>query len=204
MKNRLFIAFIIGTVLIVTVLAAKQGRWSETWKVPAYRQKGPASAPVVITEFSDFQCPICARARTTLEELTKRHEGKIVVVFRHYPLKSHRWSRLAASAAESAGAQGRFWDYQNLLFDRQKEWSETQDPRELFSQYAAYLGLDLKRFQSDLESGRWDKTVQRDVEAAQALQVKATPTFFFNKRRVVGDSQLKAFGEQFVELESGS
>jgi protein-disulfide isomerase len=171
---------------------------------PSYRVTGPAGAPVTIVAFSDFQCPNCAMAEPVLKELLARHPGKIRFYFRHYPLRMHVWSRPAARAAEAAGLQGRFWEYHDLLFTRQKDWAvPDRDPAGLFLSYARELGLDADRFESDLSDDRWNALLSADGEAARSQGVDATPSFFINGERRVGASQLQADGERLVQLGGG-
>jgi protein-disulfide isomerase len=201
MMKYLWVGAAIGAALFAAVRMSRQGEWSHPLQVPAFRQKGELSAPVKITEFSDFQCPQCAKVQSTLKELLKPYEGTVAFVFRHFPLKGHKWSFLSARAAECAGAQGRFWEYHDLLFAQQAEWSASQDPHGLFVDYAGRLGLDMDRFRADLTSERWDGPILRDRQEGEARDVSSTPTFFINQRRVTGDSQLKEFGARYIELE---
>lgn len=169
--------------------------------VPVYRQKGPPDAPVVVSEYSDFQCPKCALVQPDLKNLLALYEGRVRLVFRPYPLKTHRWSADASRAAEAAGFQGRYWEYADQLFAHQKEWADSPDPQPLFKDYAAAAGLDLPRFEQDRAGDRVAKIVDAARAHAEALPVPATPTFFINKRVVVGDLQLQAMGARFIERE---
>lgn len=191
----------IGAILLAAVSVPHPVNPAVLPDVPAYRVKGAAKPKVVITEFSDFQCPNCSSASSYLLEMIKQHRNDVAVVFRHYPLRQHRWSFLAAQASECAGAQGKFWEYQGLLFENQAEWHNADDARELFVEYAESIGLDAERFSRDLDGGRFADAVQRDIAAARDRNVNVTPTFFINERRLVGDRQLRAYGNRFVELE---
>lgn len=197
----------IGGAVGLAVLAAvgiffySSRAWSVSLEAPVYRQKGSDKASLVIMEFSDFQCPNCAKVQGTVNEIMKRNEGKILLVFRHMPLKSHQWSRLAARAAEAAGAQGKFWEYHDMLFEGQKSWANTIDPKPVFIHYAEKAGLNMKKFQEDLNSDRFDAIIQRDVDQASARAVSVTPTFFIGSTRLVGQSQLEAYGDQTVQQE---
>ncbi len=169
--------------------------------VPAYRQSGPAGARVVIIEYSDFQCSRCAQAHPFLKELLARYEGKVRLVFRHFPLTPHKWAPAAARAAESAGRQGRFWDYADALYAHQKEWSEAQDAVPLLRRYAADLGLDPARFAADMDSPAVARLVQEEKKHSESVPIAATPTFFVNRRVIVGESQLQSVGARFIERE---
>lgn len=201
MKKRSSVTVLIGAVLLAAVFVPHQVNPSALVDVPGYRVKGAAKPVVVITEYSDFQCPSCSRAQTYLMEIVREHQTGVAVVFRHYPLRMHRWAFLAAQAAESAGAQGKFWEYHNILFEHQSEWDKSEDARALFVHYAESLGLDIERFGRDLDEGRWNAAIIRDIEEAKSKNVNVTPTFFINERRLVGDSQLREYGRRYVELE---
>jgi protein-disulfide isomerase len=201
MKKPSCVNVLLGFVLLAVVLFPYPVNPSAALpEVPGFRLKGAAKPAVVITEFSDYQCPSCAKAQSALLEIVDRHP-EVVLIFRNYPLRQHRWAFLAAQAAECAGAQGKFWEYQKILFERQSEWDRSENARDLFVEYAGGLGLDVKRFEADLSAGRWDAAILKDIEDAKAKNVNVTPTFFINERRLVGDGQLREYGEKFVEME---
>ncbi len=201
MKNDMRVGILAGLAVLAFIFSPQQGSPAALPDVPGYRLKGATHPVVVITEYSDFQCPSCSKAQAYLLEMLKQHESEIAVVFRHYPLRMHRWAFLAAQASECAGAQGKFWEYQKILFERQAEWDKSEDARDLFVRYADTLGLDIQRFTRELDEGRWAGTVRRDMEEARKRNVNVTPTFFINDRRLVGDNQLREYGERIVEME---
>ena len=199
--KRFWAAVVIAAVLAAVVQVSRKGAWTESFRVPSFRQRGTDSPRVRITVFSDFQCPNCAKAHPFLDDLARRYEKDVRLAFRHYPLKHHTWAFPAARAAESAGVQGKFWEYMSLLYARQKDWAESPDAPSLFAAYAAELGLDAARFAADMQSGRWDGPILADREEAQARGVNSTPTFFINERRIAGETQLREYGERFILLE---
>ena len=137
---------------------------------------GPADAPVTLVEYGDYQCPYCAKARPVMEELVERAEGRVRLVFRHYPLDSvHPLARRAAEAAEAAGAQGRFWPMHGLLYENQEDLTE-EDLRS----YAVRLELDLARFDGDLAEHRHADRVQENRLAGERDGVRGTPGVFLN------------------------
>lgn len=156
--------------------------------------QGAADAPVTVVEFSDFECPYCARAYADFHRALASGGPGIKVVFRNFPLNSdcnpqvraqvHTRACQAAVAAECAGAQGRFPEYQALLFQHQ----DALDTPSLVG-YAARLGLDQVEFERCLASPAAAAAVAEDVAAGGAAGVASTPTFFINGRRISGGFQ---------------
>lgn len=144
---------------------------------------GPADAPVTVVEFLDPECESCRAAAPFVKQLLERYDGRIRVVVRYFPL--HRNSILAAVATEAAGAQGKYWEMQELLFNRQLEWGEQQSPQQdLILRYAAELGLDMDQFVVDVQNPEYVARIERDQTDGRSLGVTGTPTFFVNGQRV--------------------
>src|SRR5918998_452773 len=149
---------------------------------------GPADAPVTLVEYGDYQCPYCAEARPVLEDLIGIAEGKVRLVFRHYPLDSvHPLARQAAEAAEAAGAQGAFWPMHDLLYENQDDL-EVEDLRS----YAARLELDLARFDEDLAEHRHAGLVQENRLSGESDGVRGTPGLFLNGSPYRGALEVEA------------
>ncbi|HEX2884744.1 MAG TPA: Na+/H+ antiporter NhaA [Candidatus Limnocylindria bacterium] len=149
--------------------------------------RGPADAPVTLVEYGDFECPYCGRAAPVMRELLSRFEGRLRFVFRHLPLTDvHPNAALAAQAAEAAGAQGRFWEMHDLLFEHQ----DALDPAAL-RRHAAQLGLNLETFDADLREGRHAGRVAQDVNSAEEAGVAGTPSLFINEVRYRGAYDLE-------------
>lgn len=144
---------------------------------------GPVDAPVTIVEFLDPECESCGAAYPFVKQVLDQYDGRIRLVVRYFPL--HNNSVLAASATEAAGAQGKYWEMQEILFTRQREWGEQQTPQtDIFISYANELGLDIQRFTADLQNPDYLAKIQRDQADGEALGVRGTPTFFINGRQV--------------------
>lgn len=143
--------------------------------------KGPEDAPVVIVEFSDFQCPFCSRLATTLDRVGEEFPDEVRIEFRHFPLPFHEHAEPAARAAHCAGEQGRFWEYHDVLFERQR-----QIGADVFGTWADELDLDVPTFESCMDSDAARDAVQADVEAGDALGVTGTPAFYVNGVQYVG------------------
>jgi protein-disulfide isomerase len=138
--------------------------------------RGPADAPIVLVEFSDFECPYCKRIAPSVEQLVQRYPTQVKLVYRDFPLeKVHQKSRGAAEAARCAGEQGKYWEYHNLLFEK----SPALTPDDLKG-YAKQLGLDEAKFSECLAQRRFQAAVDADVKAAEAAGVSGTPAFFVN------------------------
>lgn len=149
---------------------------------------GPENAPITIVEFSDFQCPYCQKSVGILKELRRLYGEKIRLVYRDYPGPNHPHATQAAEAAQCAAEQGKFWEYHDLLFDRQtpgKGWD--------FPALAKELGLQQDTFTACLITGRYREEVIKDFYDGMKLGMTSTPTFFINGRPVVGAQPLTTF-----------
>jgi Na+/H+ antiporter NhaA len=140
--------------------------------------RGPASAPVTVVEYGDFECPYCGKAESAVRELLADF-GDVRYVWRHLPLSDvHPRAELAAEAAEAAAAQGAFWEMHDLLLDHQGDLK----PSDLTA-YAEQLDLDLDRYREDLQRHAHASRIEEDVDSADLSGVTGTPTFFVNERR---------------------
>jgi protein-disulfide isomerase len=150
--------------------------------------RGGKGAPVTIVEWSDFQCPYCARVSATLRTVLDTYGDKVRLVFKQMPLSFHKDAHLAAQAALEARAQGKFWEMHDKLFDNPRALARADLER-----YAAELKLDLGRFRAALDRGTWKQRVDQDIAQATALGVNATPTFFVNGRILSGAQPFESF-----------
>jgi Na+/H+ antiporter NhaA len=143
--------------------------------------RGPADAPVTLLEYGDFECPYCGRAEPVVRELLSDF-GDLEYVWRHLPLQDvHPHAQPAAEAAESAAAQGAFWEMYDLLLAHQDELRASD-----LVGYAEALGLDVDRFAEDLRTHAHAGRIAEDVDGADLSGVTGTPTFFVNGRRHYG------------------
>lgn len=141
--------------------------------------RGPLDASVTLVEYGDYECPWCGHAEAVVRGLLAGFEDSLRYVFRHLPLADvHPHARLAAEAAEAAGAQGAWWEMHDRLFAHQEALAP-----EALREHARALGLDVERFEEDLRRRRFAPRVERDVESADRGEVTGTPTFFLNGRR---------------------
>jgi len=160
---------------------------------------GPETAPVTLVEFIDYQCPFCARAHATVEQLVAKYAGKLRVLFVQNPLSFHADAALAAQAALAAADQGRFRSLHNLLLV-----SPTRlKPQDLVL-HASQAGLDATAMEVALSSGAFVPKVQADIAIAERIGVTATPYFFVNGRPIRGAQAQAAFEKVIDEELSGS
>jgi protein-disulfide isomerase len=158
--------------------------------------RGAPNAPVTLLEYADFECPHCASARPELEALLESHPSVFRLVFRHFPVQTtHPHALQAAEAAEAAGAQGKFWQMHDLLFEHQ-DALELEDLRE----YAAALALDQRRFDHEMARHVHVEAVKNDFRRGVRDGVNGTPTLFIDGVRYDGprdrDAILAVVAEQ--------
>jgi protein-disulfide isomerase len=157
--------------------------------------RGGANAKVTIIEFSDFQCPFCARGRQRLDEIRQKYGDKVKVYFRQFPLESiHPMAFKAAEASLCAQDQGKFWEYHDVLFDNQTKLDEKS-----LKEYAKQLKLDDKAFAECLSSGKKAMDIRKDMEDGSKVGVNSTPTFFVNGYPVRGAVPIDVFSEEIDE-----
>ncbi len=157
---------------------------------------GNDGAPVKMLVFSDYQCPYCGEFAAQIEPVLRKEfvdSGKLQFVYYDFPLGgSHRHSFLAARAARCAGDQDKFWQYHDMLFGKQSEWSfEAGVPVREFLTYAEELALDRSSFDSCLKSDKYQDVVSANRLLGERLGVNATPTIFVNGRRIEGRTMLE-------------
>jgi predicted DsbA family dithiol-disulfide isomerase len=150
--------------------------------------RGPEDARVTIVEFSDYQCPFCARAEPTIQKLLERYPDDIRLVYRHLPLDFHSNALGASQAAVCADAQGRFWEYHALLFGHQ----DALDANALAG-YANQLGLDAEAFAACLDAPETVAWIHRDIAAAKNVGATGTPAFYINGIFLSGAQPLERF-----------
>lgn len=138
--------------------------------------RGDANAAVTVVEFTDFQCSACGAMYPVLEDVLKAYGNRVRFVVRNFPLtRVHANAMRAAQAAEAAKAQGKFWEYIDLLFKNQTALDD-----ENLKKYATQVGLDRKRFDAELAESKYDANIRRDIDEGEIYGVEATPTIFIN------------------------
>lgn len=159
---------------------------------------GPADAKVTIVEFYDPECEACASFHPAAKALLKEFEGKVRFVARYATF--HKNAKIAAIYTEAAGEQGKYWQMQEKLFEKQGEWGEKHGhgapaapvapPTALFDKYAQELGLNIDQLKASVADPKHAAKIDRDMRDVDALKVQRTPTFFVNGRQLARLSQL--------------
>jgi protein-disulfide isomerase len=157
---------------------------------------GSERAPVEVTEYGDFECPACAGFATIQMPTIKEQliaTGKVRWRYRDYPLPMHPYARLAAHAAQCAGEQGKFWEMHDQLFFNHS-WALTgKDPSRLFRDFARAVGLDVRRYDACMESGKYAARIEFSRQEGEQRLVDGTPTFYINGVKYTGRNNSDAF-----------
>ena len=156
--------------------------------------KGNRESKIVLVEYSDFQCPACGAYHPVVKQLVEEFGNDVAFVYRHFPLRQiHPNADLSARAAEAAGAQGKFWEMHDLLFENQKEWSNQKNAVDSFVKYAESLGLSSEQFKSDIDSKEVKQKVNEDYNGGTSLKISGTPTFFLNGKKLQNPRNYEEF-----------
>ena len=175
------------------VAAAKPAQPTSVYVRPHSHTKGPSDAKVTIVEFLDPECETCRLMYPVVKHLLTEYDGKIRVVVRYMPF--HQNSMLAIAALEAAAEQGKYWELLEALFARQPEWGDHHHPKpDLIPVIARDVGLDMTRFDKDIQSTANKQKAEVDQADGRTLGVTGTPTFFVNGKMLerLGYEPLKA------------
>ena len=146
---------------------------------------GPANAPLHLEEFGDFECPPCGMFHPILQQMHAEFGDKLMITFREFPLvPTHQHALAAASAAEAAGIQGKFWEMHDVIYEHQNDWKKEFDVRPIYEGYAKQIGLDVDRYKRDVNGDFVAQRIFADGKRGHSLGVKGTPTVFMNGREV--------------------
>lgn len=150
---------------------------------------GDPNAPITLVEFSDFQCPYCARFfKTTFPLIEENYikTGKVKWIYRDFPIGKHAQAELTAQTAECADEQGKFKEMHDLLFEKQPEWAENDEAPKLMKNYAKQLGLNAPKFNECLDSKKYALEVRKDLVDGATSGIAGTPGFFVNGKVISG------------------
>lgn len=152
---------------------------------------GNAKSSVTIVEFSDFECPYCSRAADVTKQIKDKYGDKVRVVFRQFPLSFHKNAKLAAEAALAANAQGKFWEFHDVLFANQQKLDAAS-----LDEHAKKAGLNMAAFKASLSKHEFAATVDADTKLGEQVAVQGTPTMFINGARVANPTDFAALSAQ--------
>jgi len=149
--------------------------------------QGPATAPVTLLEYGDYECPYCGAAYPIVREVQRRLGDRLRFVFRNFPITTaHPHAEHAAEAAEAAGAQGKFWEMHDYLYEHQRALGDRN-----LEEHAKAVGLDVERWAADMEGQAFAERVRADFMSGVRSGVNGTPTFYINGRRHDGSYDLE-------------
>jgi protein-disulfide isomerase len=203
-ESKVLVGVLVGIVAVMIGLFAVANSGSEPAKPTGDKTKiirdnsyKTGSGPIQLVEFGDYQCPACGAAYPNVKQLLKDYDGKITFYFRNFPLSTVHLNAMAGSnTAEAAGAQGKYWEMHDKLYETQKEWSIKSDPTDLFVNYAKELGLDTDKFKTAINDKKYQTIIDQDVADGEAMGVNSTPTFYFNGVKYTGNSSYEALKAQ--------
>lgn len=183
-ETKMFLGILLGTAAVIAgaafILTKPAPTLSRADLIAANAHtKGNTQAKTYLVEFSDFQCPACLAVKPTVDEIIAKHKDNLLFVYRNYPLSQHPFSHQAAQAAESAGAQGKYWEMFDLLFANQEKFSDT-----IFLDLAKQLKLDETKFATDMKNTDLTNKILDDQAAGDRAGLQATPTFFLNGKKL--------------------
>lgn len=172
-----------------TVPAITSADWTE----------GNPNAKVSLIEYGDFECPACGEYEPLVQQLVSAYGSRILFVFRNFPLyQIHPDAGISAQAAEAAGLQGKYWQMHDLLYKNQTVWT-TVGPstvvQQYFNGYATSLGLNINKFDQDIQGARVAAKIQADVNGGNAAQIDHTPTFFINLKQIPNPTSYSDFAK---------
>lgn len=145
---------------------------------------GNKNAKVTLIEYGDFQCPACAAYHPIVKQLVNEYKDRVLFVARHFPLSQHLFALPSAYAAEAAGAQGKFWEMYDLIYENQKAWLASPNAISQYESYAATLDLDLNKYKNDAVSKVIKDKVAKDLAGGISAKIDHTPTFFINLKQI--------------------
>lgn len=196
MKRLKIITTIFLLILSVSVILAMRFfstvRPGTPWGLAiSAKAEGNPQARLRIVEYTDFQCPACAKGTTTIKEYLQLFPQGLYVQYRHYPLDMHPRAMSVAIAAECAARQKKFWPFHDLAFGRQNLIRETINLQERLLEIAAEAKMDRPAFEKCLSDPGAAQAVQAEREEGRMRKVSVTPTYFMNEKMVVGNAALK-------------
>jgi protein-disulfide isomerase len=157
--------------------------------------QGPLTAPITLVEYGDYECPYCGAAYAVVKAIQKSLGKRLCFAFRNFPLTNmHPHAEHAAEAAEAAGAQDKFWEMHDCLYENQTALADTD-----LARYASQLGLDMPRFTKEIERGAHTRRILEDFRNGIRSGVNGTPSFFINSVRYDGEYEYETLLAALVD-----
>ena len=147
--------------------------------------KGPQDARITLVEFSDFECPYCSAAVVEVDRIMAAYPKDIKLIYKQFPLSTHPHAQMAAEASLAARDQGKFWEMYGVLFKNFRRLS-----RENILGFAKEIGLDMDKFRADLDSGKYQGVIEKDLKDGDTAGVYGTPSFYINGKQYNGEVSL--------------
>lgn len=158
--------------------------------------QGSTSAPIVLVEYADYQCPYCGQAYPIIKQLQKKFGENMAFVFRNYPIQElHPYALHVAIAVETASLQGKFWEMHDMIFENQRNLDDQS-----LVDYARRIGVDTEKFENDFGSKATVNKVEKDMESGNEAGVQGTPAFFVNGKYFTGNWTTSEFMEYLESL----
>lgn len=156
---------------------------------------------ITLVEYGDFQCPACSSYYPVVAEVVEKYKDDVAFQFRHLPLTQIHNNAFAASrAAEAAGKQGKFWEMYDMLYQNQEAWSEENNPKPTFEDYATELKLDIDKFRTDYSAKSTNDVINADIAAFKKTgAAMQTPTFFLDGKRIDVKADIATFEKAIDE-----
>jgi len=196
----LLVLLVIATISFYGYLGAKKA--NAPVEVPITttdHYTGPADSKNILVEYGDFQCPACAAYYPVVKKIAAENSTDLKFVFKNFPLVSiHKNARLAATIAEAAALQNKYWEMHDLLYENQKVWADALDAKDKIFALAANAGIDTVKLAADMETAAVQDKVTNDLKEAVALGLESTPSFVLNGKRV--DTRSISSFEAFSKL----
>jgi protein-disulfide isomerase len=193
---------VIGIILVILIAgsvwysSSAGNKYNEGVDASITHIKGSSEAVITLVEYSDFQCPACATAQPVVKDILNEFGDNIKFEYKHFPLPMHPLAEPAARAAEAAGQQGKFFEFHDMLFEKQKNWSNSANPSAIFVQYAEELGLDAQKFRQHMNAPLLSDKIDENKKEGLELGITGTPTFFLNGEKM----ELTSFADFYEQI----
>ncbi len=189
-RSKILITFIITATCFLSVQTTK------TFILPKikvsldkrtlHRSKGDPSYPLWVVEYLDFQCGSCRFASQKIKEYLVQHPSKVFLQVRFFPIEGHPHGVRSAVYGECAAEQNRFWDFYDIVFEKQPEWTQLKSIDTVFLGYTQVLRMDTKQLEACVDNPKTERTVTEEKQKAKSLGINVTPSFFIRGRLVTG------------------